>query len=135
MRLSEAIRLGSMLHPQYFGSLFCMRIGKEILASCALGAAIEATGTNNMKLTFPYLAELVVPPIRMEHIFDLGVKYELANAIAHLNDYARWTREDIADWVERLENENGWGIDPTIEENQCESELSENQASPAIATG
>lgn len=29
------------------------------------------------------------------------------NMLAHLNDFHEWSREDIADWVEKYEREHG----------------------------
>ena len=98
MRLSEAISLGAMLHPQAF----------EMLRSpdgqtCALGAALDAVGGPqssylDLYCHWPDMLHLVVThPV-------LGVRTFLEDAIAGLNDRHRWTREAIADWVETIED-------------------------------
>jgi hypothetical protein len=116
MRLSEAIRLGSLLRPQGFRALFT-----PFGASCALGAALEATGANfrpadSADFTFTLDALLeqrgwrclatYIPAWR--EVLDLGIPtpraLDVLNMITALNDYAQWTRERIADWVESIEN-------------------------------
>jgi hypothetical protein len=101
MKLSELMRLGSMLRPQGFGKLMTSD-GR----SCAFGAAMEVLG----KDTNPgHLEELW-------EIFDwtdegasrdcpaaCGRKGIPGGLILHLNDDHRWTREKIADWVESIE--------------------------------
>jgi hypothetical protein len=78
VRLSEAIRLGAMLHPQAYGVMQQMD-GERVIGTCALGAAHEAG-------------------------FDiLSIDNRLASEIQHLNDWDRWTRERIADFVESCE--------------------------------
>ncbi|MBV9085199.1 MAG: hypothetical protein JOZ62_21190 [Acidobacteriaceae bacterium] len=82
MRLSEAIRLGSLLGPQ----ITCYYVA-ENGGSCALGAAIRALG---LKPQYGY-AELrrVFPTLRQS----------LVEAIVKRNDSLGWTREQIADWI------------------------------------
>lgn len=102
MKLSEAIRLGSMLKPQAFGTVFD---GK---GTCAVGAAKDAVG--KLHLSFYYVAHA--------HRWDAnqyqwnqqcpvcrGITREgvTCGMIPHLNDDHRWTREQIADWVEGVE--------------------------------
>jgi hypothetical protein len=101
MRLSEAIRLGSMLRPQGFGHMWSG--GK----SCAVGAAYEALGYGDGKDVFlpRDLYDLLISRI---FLMPCGctpyqLRFSLVTAITHLNDAHRWTRERIADWVETLE--------------------------------
>lgn len=113
MRLSEAIRLGAMLHPQAFQALAerwpqpprCTipwggRTG--IRATCALGAAgVAALGEAafcNIERAFPILRAEVTAPDGLVEPLDL--------AITRLNDLHRWTREEIADWVEQVERDH-----------------------------
>ena len=117
MRLSEAIRLGAMLGSQTCGAFFRKR-GDEV-ATCALGAAIEALGAKDKGLylsftTWPILnlqvPEKEVPPdLRMA--FCRRPLQTLSSTIMELNDRAKWTRTQIADWVEEFErrhlNEDG----------------------------
>jgi hypothetical protein len=114
MKLSEAIRLGSMLKPQAFNELAAD--GK----TCALGAAYEAVGMAidarwgtqeeiqqrkaRIRAEFPliYQSDLAfVAPCGCLggtlHFTDVGA------AIIHLNDHHRWSREQIADWVATIE--------------------------------
>jgi hypothetical protein len=123
IKLSEAIRLGAMLGPQCFSRLF-----DESGGSCAIGAAIEAVGQANKGRWLPVgrywneddlvfydaarahiLAYQV--PIHWKPVFEaieqvqcpVGCGREAS--IPHLNNLHRWTREQIADWVERIENQ------------------------------
>lgn len=75
MRLSEAIRLGAMLHPQCFCGFATFDVTQnKITATCALGAAWEAG----------YRKQI---PVRLV----LGIMTK--------NDIERLSREEIADWV------------------------------------
>lgn len=105
MRLSEAIKLGAMLRPQAFGTSF------DGIGTCAWGAADEARGKR--------------VHVDMAHDSDAGswhkawswTRHVMMNCpncdcrtpcyigIAHLNDAHRWTREAIANEVEKLENQ------------------------------
>ncbi len=120
MALNEAIRLGSMSTVQGRGSLSAF----SDTAPCALGAARLAAGTagcgqeayDNLRLRFPVLGMLVELP---KGTMPDGMKYyekdpiELMSAIWLLNDSARWTREQIADWVEGIEKS---AAEPMVEE-------------------
>ncbi len=101
MRLSEAIRLGAMLRPQAFHGLF------KDGGSCALGAALDAMGITDEEAFQRRLSlfegasqiRVMVPPC-CRCLVDL---HEVDAVIVHLNDTHQWTREQIADWVETLE--------------------------------
>ena len=102
MKISDAIRLGSMLGPQCFGVL------EEFGGTCALGAAYRAAGIqfsgenvfnpDQVYGTFPLL-NAVSPacPECEQGQATVGI------CIAHLNDRHVWTRERIADWVGTFE--------------------------------
>lgn len=108
MKLSEAIFMGSLLRPQIHGAY----LTKD--GSCALGAALEATGTKPWDLDvyvvgdahrrvayerFPPLRSMVKCP-DCPCRFNLPTPtYELSHIIIHLNDAHLWNREKIADWV------------------------------------
>lgn len=109
MRLSEAIRLGSMIRPQGFERLYVDG------GSCAAGAALEAVGRWKDGMfalglwgaigqeinAFPGL-----PPLHRQECPTCqgGVMMgDWYSALIHLNDHHRWTREQIADWVEKVE--------------------------------
>lgn len=115
MRLSEAIRLGSMLRPKASGWFF--RDG----ASCAQGAALEAMGVTcadgdfeanvsmrpYMKRLWPSLVNVKANcPTCGEEFSIISKRFETSrNMLAHLNNASGhdWTREQIADWVETIE--------------------------------
>lgn len=86
MKLSEAIREGAKLRPQYFGADYFGNGG-----SCALGAAYEAvTGHGH------YYAD-DAPTI--EDLFP-SLTVELEMEIWDKNDQECLSREQIADWLE-----------------------------------
>lgn len=86
IRLSEAIRIGAKLRGQTRTGHF-FHDGK----SCALGAALEATGT-------PYQHFSVGPFSLVNDRFALPFGLDLE--IAERNDQGHMTREQIADWLE-----------------------------------
>ena len=99
MRLSEAIRLGAMLHPQTFGRVGRYDDGAKVVATCALGAAKEAGY---------FVGGLFAVRCERQRCPDAKCLYGrrrrvyLTSWIAHLNDKHRWTREQIADWVDTV---------------------------------
>ena len=97
MKLSEAIRLGSMMGPQCFGY---MRLGE---ATCALGAAYKALDDSvrevSMTDIYPWLAKKIICPVD----YCSGITEVIFIIAQHLNDDHRWTRERIADWVATVE--------------------------------
>lgn len=106
MRLSEAIRLGALLRPKAIGYFF------KDGASCAQGAALEATGTrydNNPELSLFYHGMMVTrwPWIRKGAWCPAcGLYAPVGGVIPHLNNRLGahdWPRERIADWVETVE--------------------------------
>lgn len=126
MKLSEAIREGSKIRPQIRGKGdFGFNEFRQI-CSCAMGAAFEATGLVNVidtGLDWPVYA--AGPTITLDKLFELWPvlnvmvdspvepcdmcypkvhKKSVARIITHINDYHDWTREQIADWVESIEN-------------------------------
>ena len=97
LRLSEAIRLGSMIRPQAFGILF------DNTGSCAWGAAQEAIGMQgeNWADLPSEWRDLWIEShswLQCNKMFDIRM-------IAHLNDDHRWNREQIADFVETVERQ------------------------------
>lgn len=97
MRLSEAIRLGSLLKPQGFGG---GSADMSAMKTCAYGAANEALGANVIPLhVWPWLGQPGICP----SCGGGGREMLLGIISVHLNDLHRWTREQIADWVETVE--------------------------------
>jgi hypothetical protein len=117
MRLSESIRLGSMLHPQNLDG-FMWDNGR----TCALGAACDAVGIvdpdpngddsedvmHMLRLEFPILNEETHCPAcsLLAGIYRRwkGEEYDLEDVIIHLNDDHKWKRERIAKWVSTVEH-------------------------------
>ena len=111
MKLSEAIRLGSMMKPQAQGALVSDSGG-----TCAIASALDATGRlcgyNDLtsaerrdvwiELGWNYGLDVQCPAC--------GAIYQYF-AIVHLNDAHRWTRERIADWVEAVEAQQEAHVD------------------------
>ena len=119
MKLSEAIREGSKLSKQAFGNLLRADGSGD---RCALGAAYHAAGIN-MILTNGarfltgevYIPQDASSPFQIFPIFFKSVDlpcdchsnnsgYNVFGAVPHLNDYHRWSREAIAEWVETVED-------------------------------
>lgn len=104
MKLSEAIRKGSIGVSQITGELIFWEDGKAV-GCCALGAAIigaeltQPTGHKDkyilLRERFPELVKNIMSP--------RGFEYELENIIIRLNDTHGWTFDQIANWLE----ENG----------------------------
>ena len=94
MKLSEAIRLGAMLHPQCFGGYYTTDGEGRVHATCALEAAARAGYRDDRTVL-----------LRPAHCpaCGLGWTEALRAVVAHLNDHHMWTREAIADWVATYE--------------------------------
>ncbi len=97
MKLSEAIRLGAMLKPQFKGG------STDGDRTCALAAAADALGISYYNIA-PYNAlEYLYPALLVDTINPMsGRKRPLEECIWTLNDCG-WTRESIADWLENIE--------------------------------
>lgn len=104
MRLSEAIRLGAMLKPQKFGPPSHQL--KYETETCALAGVAEVIGEQNLNVCgwnkrWPVLKQQRFCPACVMN----GNKPDVVTGvITHLNDRHRWTREQIADWVETIES-------------------------------
>lgn len=107
MKLSDAIREGAALSVQAFGAMF--RGG----ATCALGAACEwvqyVTGAEVMKINSAHTFFQEFPiadtePGEMPCGCVWASYRRMDSVIAHLNDFHKWSREAIAEWVEVQEN-------------------------------
>lgn len=101
MKLSEGMRLGSMLKPQAVND-FVTEVG-----TCAISSAMDACGRldvmrNCLRVPaecykrFPILGTNATCPVS-------GRLMAVATLILCLNDVHLWTREQIADWVETIE--------------------------------
>lgn len=108
MQLSEAMRLGAMIRPQTFGFFFSDG------SSCALGAALEATGTDygawqqanaDLRLRWSWITKRVHCPVCQDIELNPRARWfnRVIDRIAHLNNDHHWTREAIADWLATIE--------------------------------
>ena len=94
--LAQAIRRGAQMKPQGFAGLFSLYVttadGPFEIHSCAIGAAYDACFGWDGRASFIYIKKLSAkfPLVR-----------QIGNEIVRLNDKEHWTRERIADWVER----------------------------------
>jgi hypothetical protein len=117
MKLSEAIREGAKLRPQTRGLMFGADGLDGELCSCALGAAYEAAlrerGTNLSerdlwrvftKLACDFMQRELWPGLTKTVRLVNGKPLLLQEAIVHLNDVEKLSREEIADQVE------AWGF-------------------------
>lgn len=87
--LAEAIREGCKKLPrQVFGNMYEKKDG-----ACVLGAAYS-TGIRLPEMISVECPHCGNPPFDYD---AMGV-----NLPAHLNDFHRWTREAIADWLDTL---------------------------------
>lgn len=135
MKLSEAIRLGSMVKPQ--GSCRTSDNPMSGEAVCALGAASEALGHPKEEELRYTLLEAQYPFLhgRHEAVGPCGCEFirtkDIMCVIWHLNDTHKWTRERIADWVATIEPKEQHDLQP--ESNETISYLP--NSSPALAGG
>ena len=95
----EAIRLGAALKPQAFGVVF------NGIGTCAMGAAADAIGMLD-KYCIDYVQ--LWPVTFMLHLQTCPVCLRKGDTcqtgtIPHLNDTHKWTRTQIADWIEPIE--------------------------------
>lgn len=122
MKLSEAMRLGSMALPPIYGPVFEDGDDGKPCGACAIGSALYAVGrleepynfTDHFADQWPWTADSVTHP-------TLRYSTTLTNAIAHLFERERWTREAIADWVQ------------SIEDAQSEKDTGGNQAATEVS--
>ena len=101
MRLSEAIRMGTLMGSQAFRTLVTGD------GTCAWGAALLAVGAASERT--------VRSTARQRWPWAFGVSANcpgcgrsrlICEVIAHLNDDHRWTRERIGVWVAEIEPAN-----------------------------
>lgn len=105
LKLSEAIMLNGMSKPQGYG---CESVA-SIDAPCAIGGALQTVGkqvTFDPSANYPIFfqewpwVDQEAPefcPACMDEI------WRVADAIWHLNDLHRWSRQQIAEWVSTIE--------------------------------
>jgi len=107
MTFSDAIRKGAQQRPQCFARVFRPHPTAG-MASCALGAAVEGTFGETRAGLLLMLKDVYPRAFigRRGRSYAcpacVASFYTIATGAAHLNDDHRWTREQIADWVETL---------------------------------
>lgn len=105
MYLSEAIRIGAAMKPQTFGTY------NDNVGTCALGAMWDAFRTQpaeQQSKLFNHAFIFAEQDMTMrENCPECGGRQNFPNGqnnlIPHLNDYHKWSREAIADWLETME--------------------------------
>ena len=99
MKLSEAIRLGSLLGPQLFGILH-----NDAGGTCAWGAALVAVSHFRWDRGFVMgIWPWVLSDISPCPADNCDKQHRAYYMIVHLNNDHRWTREHIADWIATIE--------------------------------
>ena len=112
IKQSEAIRLGSLVTGQNFGSSVGWSLDSPT-TTCAMGALSVGMGGNGTTYHRPDIEEAVQELIDADAGLcpvngvcawpEFGYAgTNLRDRIIDLNDNHRWTREQIADWLEGL---------------------------------
>lgn len=111
MKYSEAIRLGGMMRPKAQGTIYDPETG----GVCVQGAALAACGKlqlveqkHDMSLVdlFPMFFGSDAPIVKSCDVPTYSYSWSVNGILeisVWLNDYTNWTRERIADWVEKME--------------------------------
>lgn len=138
MKLSEAIRLGAMLKPQTFGRISGPVDGPRLpgdvlglrfaLGTCALGAAYDAGWLRQREDVGVHDAPMYCPACGQWSYAD-EVDALVNHIVMHLNDEHRWTREQIADWVESVEHRLAA---PAVTGTSTEADCAEILPSPVL---
>jgi hypothetical protein len=97
MRLSEAIRLGTLMTSQAFLALFTGD------AACAWGAALLAVGATPERVRSAGLRRWPWAFAVSVNCPSCGRSRLICEVIVHLNDDHRRTREKIGAWVAEIE--------------------------------
>jgi len=100
MKLSEAIRIGSLLTKPLYRS-YLRKIGDEFFA-CAVGAAAFANGARDEVEAGGWAHTALDRD--SSHVWCPVCPWEdrAVNVVMHLNDHHSWERPRIADWLESI---------------------------------
>ena len=102
MKLSVAIRIGSMTTRQIIGDIHDGGNGR-----CAIGAAMDAVNaTAKQFFAWPRESKEIFPILTCQVVHPSGDSMDLQRCVWYLNDRDRFTREQIADFVEKVEQEH-----------------------------
>jgi hypothetical protein len=96
--LADAIRAGCLLRPRK-----AVRAYFRGEAACALGAAAIGRGVTLPRLNKPAALQKLFPILnsKVRDPENRNAKWKLGTLIVCLNDRRRWSRERIADWLDR----------------------------------
>lgn len=111
---SEAIRAGIPLRPQAFED---PSVRERRNDACVIESGLEAirgryrvanseSSYRFLRVAFPYLE--TVAPCPACNIVGYECARQLLSMLWHLNDWHRWTREQIADWLHEREEAIGF---------------------------
>lgn len=134
---AEAMRAGIPLGPQTFD-----RFGGAYGASCALGAGLRGLGVSAradyvkqiFRQHYPYMLRARRIHCPASHVLDKQcLQNSLQDMVMHLNDYHRWTREKIADWLYAEEEKLGFITLENVPETQVARESRDSVVTPEFA--
>lgn len=118
------MRLGAMQFPQVFGQ--CIGVSddeKEVVGACALATVALSEGLSvvlgggviqfldQLLRLYPVLLVVIDCPV---HNASSGCRGQLWLMIVHLNDQQRWSREQIADFIETIEAAQETPVEETV---------------------
>jgi len=96
LKLSEAMRIGSMTTKQAFGKW----TGQDG-SFCAIATAAHMYGVTSLSIVELLESRRVTWP-ECSHPTFSGKPGSLAGALVHVNDEHKWPRHKIADWLESI---------------------------------
>lgn len=99
MKLWEAMLKGAKMGPQTFSMFHRFKDN----GSCALGAAAlgSAFEYGQFRDVFPAVEMQTVSPCPCLRVSN---RNNVGDIVIHLNDWHRWSREAIAEWVKTIED-------------------------------
>lgn len=98
------MKLGSMIHPQMFGTGYRDDASGNPVGTCGMAAALEAVGVLKDYHPSQFPAEWKALTNAAASCPECGRETVRVEAcIYHLNDCHHWPREKIADWLESVE--------------------------------
>ncbi len=115
MKLCEAIRLGAMATTQGHGPFSAV----SDTAPCALGAARLALGICAADAVNVYESLLKRYPWLRPRMYSHGTVVDVLTAIWMLNDNYGWTREQIAAWLEPIEDRAVVEVEVVVDEKEA----------------
>ena len=108
MKLSEAIRLGPTIAPAIYGPVFRRDWLGNVCGACRAGATAIAAGytPNRTGINDWYAVDLFIEEqwpwtVKLKRHYPFTIS--AANGLALLHEVSRWSVDQIADYVEKLE--------------------------------